>query len=50
VRIAGGGQGAAIGALAGGTRGAILSAGKADLKIPAETQLQFQLLSDWRIE
>jgi hypothetical protein len=48
--LAGGGQGAAIGALAGGAGGTALSAGKTDLKIPAETQLQFQLMSDWKIQ
>jgi hypothetical protein len=49
--IAGGGTGAAIGALAGGAGGAVLSAsGKPHLKIPAETMLQFQLLSDVKIQ
>jgi hypothetical protein len=44
--IAGEGSGAAIGVLAGGAGGAALSAtGKAHLKIPAETRLQFQLTS-----
>lgn len=48
--IAGGGTGAAIGALAGGAGGTVLSAsGKPHLKIPAETRLEFQLLSDVRI-
>ncbi len=49
--IAGGGTGAAIGALAGGAGGAIVSAtGKPHLKIPAESMLQFQLLSDLKIQ
>jgi hypothetical protein len=49
--IAGGGSGAAIGALAGGAGGAALSAsGQPHLKIPAETRLQFQLMSDWKIQ
>jgi len=48
--IAGGGQGAAIGALAGAAGGAILSAGKPHLKIPAESMLQFQLLSDVKLQ
>ncbi len=48
--IAGGGTGAAIGALAGGAGGAILSAsGQPHLKVPSETRLQFQLLSDVKI-
>ncbi|MBV8831411.1 MAG: hypothetical protein JO108_19540 [Acidobacteriaceae bacterium] len=48
--IAGGGSGAAIGALAGGAGGTILSAaGQPHLKIPAETRLQFQLVSDVRL-
>ena len=49
--VAGGGSGAAIGALAGGAGGAALSAGgQPHLKIPAETRLQFQLMSDWKIQ
>ena len=49
--IAGGGSGAAIGALAGGAGGAALSAsGQPHLKIPAETRLEFQLMSDWKIQ
>lgn len=49
--IAGGGTGAAIGALAGGAGGTILSAsGQPHLKIPAETRLEFQLLSDLKIK
>lgn len=49
--IAGGGTGAAIGALAGGAGGTALSAaGKPHLKIPAETRLEFQLLSDVKIK
>jgi hypothetical protein len=48
--IAGGGKGAAIGALVGGTGGTIMAAsGQPHLKIPAETRLQFQLMSDWKI-
>jgi hypothetical protein len=48
--IAGGGKGAGIGAAAGGAGGTILSAiGKPHLKIPAETRLEFQLLSDVKI-
>ena len=49
--IAGGGSGAAIGALAGAAGGTILSAsGEPHLKVPAETLLTFQLLSDWKIQ
>jgi hypothetical protein len=49
--IAGGGSGAAIGALAGGAGGTILSAtGQPHLKVPAETRLDFQFLSDWRVQ
>lgn len=49
--IAGGGSGAAIGALAGGAGGtALAAAGKPQLKIPAETRLDFQLTSDWKIQ
>lgn len=48
--IAGGGEGAAIGALAGAAGGAILSAGGSHLKIPAETRLEFQLLTDVKIQ
>jgi hypothetical protein len=48
--IAGGGTGAAIGALSGAAGGTILSAtGEPHLKVPAETRLTFQLLSDWKI-
>jgi hypothetical protein len=48
--IAGGGTGAAIGALSGAAAGtAVSAAGKPHLKIPAETRLEFQLLSDWKI-
>ena len=48
--IAGGGTGAAIGALAGGAGGAALSAaGQPHLKIPAESRIQFQLLSDVKV-
>jgi len=48
--IAGGGAGAAIGALAGGGAGtAIAASGQPHLKIPAETRLEFQLLSDLKI-
>jgi len=49
--IAGGGKGAGIGALAGLAGGTILSAtGQPHLKIPAETRLDFQLLSDWKVQ
>ena len=48
--IAGGGKGAAIGALAGGAGGTVLAAtSQPHLKIPAETRLEFQLMSDWKI-
>ena len=48
--VAGGGKGAAIGALAGGAGGTLLSAaGQPHLKIPAETRLQFQLVSSVKI-
>jgi len=48
--IAGDGEGAAIGAAAGGAGGTVLSsAGRPHLKIPAETRLNFQLLSDVKI-
>jgi len=44
--IAGGGEGAAIGAAIGGVTGAAVAAGGEEhLKIPAETRLQFQLMS-----
>jgi hypothetical protein len=48
--LAGGGEGAAIGAVAGGGGGALMGAGKAKLTIGAETELSFQLVSDWRIQ
>jgi len=48
--IAGGGEGAAIGAVAGGGGGALLGAGKAKLTIGAEAELNFQLVSDLRIQ
>jgi hypothetical protein len=49
--IAGGGKGAGIGALAGLAGGTILSAtGQPHLKIPAETRLDFQLLSDVKVQ
>ncbi len=49
--IAGGGKGAAIGVLAGGAAGTAMAAsGQPHLKIPAETRLQFQLGSDWKIQ
>jgi hypothetical protein len=48
--IAGGGKGAGIGALVGGGGGTILAAtGEPHLKIPSETQLEFQLAADWKI-
>jgi hypothetical protein len=44
--IAGGGEGAAIGAVVGGvTGGAIASGGEEHLQLPAETRLQFNLMS-----
>ena len=49
--IAGGGKGAAIGALVGGAGGTVLSAtSQPHLKIPAETRLEFQFLSDWKVQ
>ena len=49
--IAGGGKGAAIGALVGGAGGTALAAsGQPHLKVPAETRLEFQFLSDWRVK
>src|SRR3954451_5162417 len=49
--IAGGGTGAAIGALAGGAGGAALSAGgQPHLKIPSESRISFQLLSDVKVK
>jgi hypothetical protein len=48
--LAGGGSGAGIGALVGGAAGVAASAGGSHLKIPAETRLQFQLASDWKIQ
>jgi hypothetical protein len=48
--IAGGGTGAAIGALAGGAAGtAMAAAGQPHLKVPPESRLEFQLLSDLKI-
>ena len=48
--IAGGGEGAAIGAAVGAIGGAaVASGGEEHLKLPAETRLQFQLMSDVRI-
>jgi len=49
--IAGGGTGAAIGALVGGAAGTAISAsGQPHLQVPSETRLQFQLLSDVKID
>jgi len=49
--LAGGGTGAGIGALIGLAGGTIMSAsGEPHLKIPPETRLQFQLLSDWKVK
>jgi hypothetical protein len=49
--IAGGGTGAAIGALAGGATGTVVaSSGKARLKIPPESRLEFQFIADWRAQ
>src|ERR1041384_7434117 len=48
--IAGGGKGAAIGALAGGAGGTVLpTPPHPHLKIPPETRLEFQLMSDWKV-
>ncbi len=48
--IAGGGTGAAIGALVGGAGGTVLSAtSQPHLKIPPESRLEFQFLSDWKV-
>jgi hypothetical protein len=48
--IAGGGTGAAIGVLAGAAGGTILAAsGQPNLKLPAESRLDFQLAADWTI-
>ena len=48
--IAGGGKGAAIGVLAGGAGGTVSAAtSQPHLKIPAETRLEFQLTSDWKV-
>ena len=48
--IAGGGTGAAIGALTGGAGGTIFAAsGQPHLKIPPESRLEFQFLSDWKV-
>src|SRR3974390_1500700 len=48
--IAGGGTGAAIGALAGGAAGTAMAAsGQPHLKIPSETRLEFQLMSDVKV-
>lgn len=48
--IAGGGKGAGIGALIGGAGGTIVAAsGQPHLNVPAETRLQFQLMTDWKI-
>ena len=49
--IAGGGKGAGIGALVGGAGGTVLVAtSQPHLKIPPETRLQFQFLSDWKVQ
>ncbi|SPE43261.1 conserved exported hypothetical protein [Candidatus Sulfopaludibacter sp. SbA3] len=49
--IAGGGKGAGIGALVGGAGGTVLAAtSQPHLKIPAESRLQFQLTSDWKVQ
>ncbi len=48
--LAGGGKGAGIGALVGGAGGTVLAAtSQPHLKIPSESRLVFQLLSDWKI-
>ena len=49
--IAGGGKGAGIGALVGGAGGTIVAAsGQPHLQVPAETRLQFQLSTDWKLQ
>ena len=49
--IAGGGSGAAIGALVGGAAGtAVAASGEEHLRLPAETRLQFTLVSSIRVE
>jgi len=49
--IAGGGKGAGIGALVGGGIGtAVAASGEPHLKVPAETRLSFELLSDCKIQ
>lgn len=49
--LAGGGKGAGIGALVGVAGGTVWSAStQPHLKIPPETRLQFQLMSDWRVQ
>ena len=47
--IRGGVREAGIGTLLGGAGGTIPSATSEHRKIPAETWLQFQLLSDWKV-
>ncbi len=48
--IVNGGVGAGIGALAGAAGGTIIAAsGEPHLKVPPETRLEFQLVSDWKI-
>lgn len=48
--IAGGGKGAGIGALVGGAGGTILTlTSQPHLKVPAESRLEFQFLSDWQV-
>jgi hypothetical protein len=49
--IAGGGKGAGIGALIGGSTGVVASAvSQPHLKVPPETRLSFELLSDWKVK
>jgi hypothetical protein len=48
--IAGGGTGAGIGALAGAAGGTIFAAStQPHLKIPPETRIEFQFLTDWKV-
>jgi hypothetical protein len=49
--IAGGGKGAGIGALVGGAGGTVLTlTSQPHLKVPPESRLEFQLLSDWTVQ
>lgn len=49
--IAGGGTGAGIGTLIGGAGGtAFAASSQPHLKIPPETRLEFQFMSDWKVQ